>query len=948
MTKLLTTMPGTEIKSNKNTWKERIRCILDRIKRNTSITVAVLLVVACFGLLDTIVTVIDKALVPITDVKRNVWLDCLFIILTLWCGILVLRSWRKKIIASRTVGVLLVPISLYGYFRFASNSPYSFVAYWNGPFSYVDGFALIGLAIIGLYVYQQCKKAKEEEQNGQFSFDTDAPIKKADKDLFNMGSLVKRIVNYIAFTDVSDTAFSMGIVGEWGDGKTSLMNLVEERIGKEHEDFIVVHFNPRGSKKADYIQEDFLEALKQSLAPLHSGIDRTIDKYAVALDVVPGMPAIVEKGMELLQISSDKQREVKRGDLMAAIEEIGRRIVVMVDDLDRLTGEELIEVLKVLDTNGAFPNMVFLTSFDKGYVNAVLNSYLGLTNQGRAYTDKYFTVEIPVPLHPSFRLMDYLVKLLKDAAKSGFVKMDAASVEGQTRKQMNYIMPRLRTIRDIKRFANQFLYDYAEVQRDVLFRDYLLLELVKYAHPKDYKALYRLQYIHRGKSSFLSPSSDELFYLSDKLVSKKNRAGDGYDEPEIKPDSIDILLNLFPDEESYQNWYAGRYQRIYSVSSFEHYFYNYEYSHLKSEDIDRLFREKSIRDVSVLIDGWADFSKDLETYLLTRDVNSIKSKDVLRRFMQVLLYSAHKHQSINYIGQNYCFLRTKDVESFIKNCGFASKEEYITWFKDSMAELTDIEPMIPANYIRTPIGGMYSEQAEPELFVMTLQEMQEYALSLLVDYLARIGEKGWDVSTAYYMTQIQCDAKGTFLPEACKALHDAMVSHFAVFSSTLPFFAQQVEQVVAGYTVLLRFKAVFEDTEEFERIIGLKENDDAPEIDLVRAIWPIYKANGCQNFALPKGVSEEEARKTRLKSALDDLKRYEAVDKKIEDLAEDWKKGHKPEDVDVYIERAKDLLTELKAIPLELILRETYRIQLMDMISQFQTFAREGSEQRIV
>ena len=47
-------------------------------------------------------------------------------------------------------------------------------------------------------------------------------------------------------------------------------------------------------------------------------------------------------------------------------------------------------------------------------------------------------------------------------------------------------------------------------------------------------------------------------------------------------------------------------------------------------------------------------------------------------------------------------------------------------------------------------------------------------------------------------------------------------------------------------------------------------------------------------------------------------------------------------------ERAKDLLAELKTIPLELNLRETYRIQLMDMMNQFQEFAREGSEQRMV
>lgn len=41
------------------------------LQRNTAITVAVLLVVACFGLLDSVVTVIDKALVPITDIKEE-------------------------------------------------------------------------------------------------------------------------------------------------------------------------------------------------------------------------------------------------------------------------------------------------------------------------------------------------------------------------------------------------------------------------------------------------------------------------------------------------------------------------------------------------------------------------------------------------------------------------------------------------------------------------------------------------------------------------------------------------------------------------------------------------------------------------------------------------------------------------------------------------------------
>lgn len=925
-----------------NTCKHNWKVILYWLKENKAIGVAILLLMLCFGMMDTVVSVINNALLHVTSIGRDVWLDWLFIIITILLGYVVWSSLIKteKRIAPKTIALILVPTVLFVFFRFKKNSPYFFTSYWEGPISYLDGIAFISLVIIGFFIYQQFKKSKDGKTDNSYSFGTDVPIKGSDKDLFNMGSLVNRIVNYIAYTDVREAAFSMGLVGEWGDGKTSLMNLVEEKIRKDHSDFIIVRFNPRSSKKADFIQEDFLDSLKQSLAPLHSGIERTIDKYAEALDVIPGVPPIVSKGLELLQVRPDKEREIKRSDLKKAILEIDKRIVILVDDLDRLTGEELIEVMKVLDTNGAFPNMVFLTSFDKYYVNTVLKNFLGLGVQTRAYTDKYFTVEIKVPLHPSFRLLDYLVKLLVDAVNSGFIKTNASIIETQTRKMSPYIMSRLYTIRDIKRFANQFLYDYAEVQRDVNYRDYFLLELVKYTHPEDYEAIYRLKYIHRGKTSFLSPSSEDLLYLNDELIAKKKKTGDGFEEPEIKPDSIDILRDLFPEESAYQNWYAGRYQRIYSSSSFEHYFYNYEYSHLRAEDIDRLFAEKSIEDVCKLIDGWGEFAKDLETYLLTRDVNSIKNKGVLRRFMQILLYSAHKHQSINYIGQNYCFLRKEDVQKMIKNCGFESTQEYITWFRETMAELTAIEPMIPANYMRTPIGATYSDNFDSDLFILTQKEMQDYALELLKDYLGKIGTEGWEVNSAYYMAQIQIDENGGFLPEASKALHDTMFAHFSVFSPTLPFFVEEVNRVYSGYTVMLRFKSVFEDKEEFERFILLKENDEAPEIDMIRAIWPVFKANGYSNFALPKEVSVEEAKKTKLKAAREDVKRYEEVNKKINALAEKWKQGHSAEDVQSFIVRANDLLKELRSIPLELTISDEYAVAINDMINEFQKFER--------
>ena len=531
------------------------------MKENKAIIVAVLLLMLCFGILDKIVTLIDNTILHITDFDRNLWLDWLFILISLGLWIKAWRSWikkcykKEKIIAARTVSLMLIPIVLYCYFRFSKHSPYQFASYWDSPICYLDPIVLLGTVIIVSFVIQQYKKQQEqrkkEQDKGINGFKIDSPIGESKQDLFNMGSLVKRIVNYIAYTDVKERAFSIGLVGEWGDGKTSLMNLIKEEIQKEHSNFILVHFNPRASKKADFIQEDFLDSLKQSVKPYHSSIGRAINKYAIALDVIPDIPSWLSKLLDLFQARSDKKQENERERLTNAINELNRSIIVFVDDLDRLTGEELIEVMKVIDTNGAFPNMVFLTAYDKHYVNTVLNNYLKLGNQKRDYTEKYFSVEIHVPLHPSFRLMDYFVKLLTEACKNGLIKLNATSVEEQTRAQSSPITNRLKSIRDVKRFANQFLYDYAEIQNDVKYSDYLLLELIKFSHPDDYEAIYRFQFVQRGRGSIMFTSSNDLIYLNEKLLPHKTSSGEREGEPEITPQSIDILERLFPDEGNY-------------------------------------------------------------------------------------------------------------------------------------------------------------------------------------------------------------------------------------------------------------------------------------------------------------------------------------------------------------------------------------------------------------
>ena len=926
--------------------KRKIRTIRLWVNDNKAIFIAIMILLFCFGIMDRLIELINSSLLIITDIKRNLWIDLFFIVLTIYTYVLLYDLWisKHKTVTARTVGLLIVPTVLYLYFRILPDSPYQYPAYWNGPITYIDSFLLPVIILFSLYVYQQFEIKQTSANDSIYKFRTDTPISKHMDDMFNMGSLVTRIVNYIAFTDVKESAFSIGLTGEWGDGKTSLMKLIEEEIKKSHQDFIVIHFNPRKSKKADFIQEDFLESIKENLSKYHAGIDHTIDKYAVSLDIIPNLPPLLLKIMEFLRISFDKERDIQYDKLTRAINDINRRIVILIDDLDRLTGEELVEVMKVIGTNGAFPNMVFLTSFDKCYVNTVLNNYLNLGIQQRNYTDKYFTVEVRVPLHPSFRMLNYLISIFVSACKNGFILLDHSQIEQRTRNLSKYIIHRLHTIRDVKRFANQFLYDYAEIQKDVDFGDYLLLEMIKYKYPEDFEALYRFRYIHRGQASMLTPSSNDLLYINKELLPEKEVGGNESTGAKVYPKSIDLLMALFPSEADYNNWYQGRYQRIYSVSSFEHYFYNYEYAHLKADDIDSLYSAETLIEACKILDSWANYAKDVETYMLTYDISSVNDEIRLRRYMQLLLYAGYKFTSMNYKAHEFAFVRREDVESMITNGQFRSISDYKSWLIESLNELNNINPMISSNYIRTVIGVTFDNNIEPNLFVMTLDELQDYALELLDNYLRGIDSIGWDVNNAYYLAQIQKEKKGGFLPKAMKLLHDSIINNFHMYSASLPFFAEDGMGACVGYTLRFNFSSVFENKDEFENLIFATKYDSADQIELVRAIWPLYKANDYNAVPLPDGFTIEMAKSSLLKPLLDNLYEYDSINQEIDSIADEWKKGHCLADVDLFTRKAEDIIRRLKLIRLELNKKEEYTIQLEDMINVFQNYSKTARD----
>lgn len=899
------------------------------IKVLKGIGMAELCLLLVWGLREQIHVAIDKCLVPLFGFKGNGALSWFFIVVTLALGVLLLDRYcvNGKVVSMRDAFLLLVSVGLYGIFR-CWDGYYQFEGYWDCGFAYTDGFAIEALALLLVFAIQRVLLLFEKTGEAQSErFSTDLPIESFDEDMFELHGLVKRIVKYIKQTDVSKHSFSMGIVGNWGEGKSSLMNLIKKEL-KSEKDYLIMDFRPRASKDVNHIQEDFLESLRRVLAPHHSGMRRTISQYADTINVATGTPELIKWLLSLLRIGVSKDISTSRKVLQDAILDTKKSILVFVDDLDRLTAKEILEVLKVIDRNGAFAGLYFLTAFDKKYVNDTLTKKLGASGTGN-YSDKYFSVEVRLPAHPSYRLIELLQELLKEAVSKRVLR---SVTEEDVRKclQQNsiLILKRLKTVRDVKRFINQLIYSFVGVQDDVVFADYLLLELIKFSHPEEFAALHHYEYIQSGT---LTDASNDLWYLNDSLITQKENGT--VVAPANPPESYDILTRLFPEPKAYTGWYGERDKRIYSKSAFEFYFFNYEYTHLTQDQVAHLYEVPLAEACSTIFNWSSEEKRDLTTSLLTRDVARFKDQVTLQRYYQLTLYAYGKIGNINYWGVLFGLVRKGDVSDMMRRYSIKTKKDYLSWLHETLKVFLSIDPQTASEFLIQIIKHVTEDPTNEAEMYMSLSDLQDIALQIAHEYMSFIDQPDWDPYLAMYMAQIPQDRE-TLVPSAAALLRKSMTEHFEKYSNKLVTITTTADKKgLATYPPVFQLTKVFPEPHVFGKMIHLKKYDSAPEINLVRSLWPLYASNGYAPVIFYVGTDMNAVKDSLFADYIGFLNTFKAIGREMLKIEREWKAGQDYFKAQEYIDKLRQLDSQLGGISFNLKMKDDYQTRIQDIIA---------------
>ena len=603
----------------------------------------------------------------------------------------------------------------------------------------LDSFAIFFMALfVGFFIgkffrYNKNTESNAEENKGIVPIYLDEPIVYENNDLLHYAELARSLSCSIRQKSFPNS-YSIGINSPWGTGKSSFLNLLKLNL-KKVSDVIVVDFNARSSANVNCIQMDFLSILATTLSPFHTGMKSVMKDYMEALSVLADGTSW-GKFLGLIHI---KDATDSRARLQDGIEKINKKIVVFIDDLDRLTCEEILEVLKLITKNAAFVNTVFITAYDKDYINCILEKNLYVP-QKQNFSDKYFCMEIALPEGNQQIRSTLLLKELTKLSQKGLITACKENDFQQLFMAIGmYVERYLLSLRDVKRFLNTFCASYLPIQHEVYFEDVLMISLLRFARKELYDLIKSLECFDDPDNK-----SENVYVL--KLMENIKFKND-----------YDAMRVLFPTRSNgnLKSLNEKGQKHIYWKRSFNTYFYNLEYTSFNQEDINKLL-EPNITDADIrsLAPSWKErkIEVDIKDFLVKIE-NYQNSQNHLKAYLKLCMicyrYTINSDNSeIFFLASRYLYYyQWSNLQEKFK---FSSKDDYKQYVKDILMSEVDINAT--SYYLHYLLYYQLSEiNIEEKDCVFTDKELKDICLERLKVGVKLLGEGQISASDVLYL-----------------------------------------------------------------------------------------------------------------------------------------------------------------------------------------------------
>ena len=414
---------------------------------------------------------------------------------------------------------------------------------------------------------------------------TDQPITGKAEDRFNRAFFATRIAETIA-TRVDPSSIVIGLFGPWGDGKTSVLEMMQETL-KTYPSAIVVRFNPWHFQNEELLLRGFFatlaDALGQSLPSKKERIGELLQKYGSVLSLasltVGGVVQVTagETAKGVGEAMSNVGLDELRSRIERMLDDAKKRLVILIDDIDRLDREETHAVFKLVKLSASFRHTSYVLAFDDVVVSAALGERYGAggSSAGRAFLEKIIQVPLHLPPADENSLRQLTLEGVQSALNQAGIELTQPQIDAFVRRFDDALLFRLETPRRAKLFSNALMFALPILKGEVNPVDLMLIEGIRVMYPLLYISIRENPqlFLRGGRDDFRSGRQEEDKQI-DGLIERATPDLTADERYTLKSRLLEPLFprigNSFYGGEWDETWGAG--QEISSSQYFKRYF----------------------------------------------------------------------------------------------------------------------------------------------------------------------------------------------------------------------------------------------------------------------------------------------------------------------------------------------------------------------------------------
>ena len=216
------------------------------------------------------------------------------------------------------------------------------------------------------------------------------------EDKLNREELINKIFNIFKnFGNQDGKGLTMVINGQYGSGKSTLLNFIQEK-NKVENDFNIISYN---AWENNYFDNPLIP-LMYSLSKLESKENKVKNAIVKVVKSVPKRIFQTITNLTKIDVSCSKEidcfeefdkyrKVIEEYQLILAEYCRNKKLIFMVDELDRCLPEYQIKVLEMLYHFLNVPNLIVLIAIDKDKIETAIKNMFGIKTDVYGYLSKF-------------------------------------------------------------------------------------------------------------------------------------------------------------------------------------------------------------------------------------------------------------------------------------------------------------------------------------------------------------------------------------------------------------------------------------------------------------------------------------------------------------------------------------------------------------------------------